>query len=184
MTCNEIYAAALKLIGEVDDAERTEDYESRAPYIIAGFISDMRKLDNAYRKANGIDSTDVGDTVYIELEKEFPLSDRFCMAAEFYLASMLLIDENSELARIVEAVRRIDPLHPMIASYDFVAAGAAEGDFLEYFVVDESGPDHNKTFWVEARMNSNVIGRGSGRSKREAEQNAALEALKLFGEIE
>ena len=98
MTCNEIYAAALKLIGEVADAGRTEDYESRAPYIIAGFISDMRKLDNAYRKANGIESTDVGDTVYIELEKEFPLSDRFCMAAEFYLASMLLIDENSELS--------------------------------------------------------------------------------------
>ena len=60
----------------------------------------------------------------------------------------------------------------------------AEGDFLEYFVVGESGPDHNKTFWVEARLNSNVIGQGSGRSKREAEQNAALEALKLFGEIE
>ena len=60
----------------------------------------------------------------------------------------------------------------------------AEGDFLEYFVVDESGPDHNKTFWVEARLNSNVIGQGSGRSKREAEQNAALEALKLFGEIQ
>ncbi|MBO7169648.1 MAG: ribonuclease III, partial [Clostridia bacterium] len=52
----------------------------------------------------------------------------------------------------------------------------AEGDFLEYFIVGESGPDHNKTFWVEARMNSNVIGRGVGRSKREAEQNAALEA--------
>ena len=60
----------------------------------------------------------------------------------------------------------------------------AEGDFLEYFIVGESGPDHNKTFQVEARLNSNVIGRGVGRSKREAEQNAALEALKLFGEIE
>lgn len=60
----------------------------------------------------------------------------------------------------------------------------AEGDFLEYFVVGESGPDHNKTFEVEARLNSNVIGRGSGRSKREAEQNAALEALRLFGEIQ
>ena len=57
----------------------------------------------------------------------------------------------------------------------------AEGDFLEYAVVGESGPDHNKTFEVEARLNSNVIGRGSGRSKREAEQNAAHEALKLFG---
>jgi len=56
----------------------------------------------------------------------------------------------------------------------------AEGDFLEYVVVGESGPDHQKTFWVEARLNSNVIGRGKGRSKREAEQNAAREALALF----
>lgn len=56
----------------------------------------------------------------------------------------------------------------------------AEGDFLEYAVVGESGPDHMKTFKVEARLNSNVIGRGEGRSKREAEQNAAREALALF----
>ncbi len=56
----------------------------------------------------------------------------------------------------------------------------AEGDFLEYAVVGESGPDHMKSFSVEARLNSNVIGRGEGRSKREAEQNAAREALKLF----
>ncbi len=59
----------------------------------------------------------------------------------------------------------------------------AEGDVLEYVTVKESGPDHNKTFEVEARMNSNIIGRGVGRSKREAEQNAATEALKLFGEL-
>jgi ribonuclease-3 len=56
----------------------------------------------------------------------------------------------------------------------------AEGDFLEYIVVGESGPDHMKTFRVEARLNSNVIGRGEGHSKREAEQNAAKEALILF----
>lgn len=58
-----------------------------------------------------------------------------------------------------------------------------EGDFLEYCTVGESGPDHAKIFTVEARLNSNVIGRGKGRSKREAEQNAAMEALKLFGEV-
>ena len=56
----------------------------------------------------------------------------------------------------------------------------AEGDFLEYVVVGESGPDHMKLFKVEARLNSNVIGRGEGRSKREAELNAAREALELF----
>lgn len=59
----------------------------------------------------------------------------------------------------------------------------AEGDFLEYIVVGQSGPDHMKTFRVEAHLNSNVIGRGEGRSKREAEQNAAMEALKLFSVI-
>ena len=57
-----------------------------------------------------------------------------------------------------------------------------EGDFLEYIVVGESGPDHMKVFEVEAKLNSNVIGRGKGGSKREAEQNAAKQALELFGE--
>ena len=56
-----------------------------------------------------------------------------------------------------------------------------EGDFLEYVTVGESGPDHQKTFTVEARLNSNVIGRGTGPSKRRAEQNAACQALALFG---
>ena len=56
-----------------------------------------------------------------------------------------------------------------------------EGDFLEYVTVGESGPDHRKTFWVEARLNGNVIGKGEGRSKRIAEQSAAQSALKLFG---
>ncbi len=56
-----------------------------------------------------------------------------------------------------------------------------EGDFLEYVTVGESGPDHRKTFVVEAKLNGNVIGRGEGRSKRMAEQAAAGAALALFG---
>jgi ribonuclease-3 len=43
------------------------------------------------------------------------------------------------------------------------------------------GPLHNPVFEVEAYLNSNVIGRGSGRTKQEAEQQAACEALALFG---
>ena len=57
-----------------------------------------------------------------------------------------------------------------------------EGEKLEYVLVSESGPDHNKLFEVEARLNSNVIGRGKAHAKREAEQLAAKEALVLFGE--
>ena len=55
------------------------------------------------------------------------------------------------------------------------------GEQLEYVLVDESGPDHNKHFVVEVHLNSNVIGKGGGRSKKEAEQQAAREALELMG---
>ena len=52
---------------------------------------------------------------------------------------------------------------------------------LEYVLTGESGPDHNKHFTVEVHLNSNVIGKGGGRSKKEAEQQAAREALELMG---
>jgi len=52
---------------------------------------------------------------------------------------------------------------------------------VEYVLVGESGPDHNKTFMVEVHLNSNVIGKGSGHSKKQAEQYAAREALSLMG---
>lgn len=55
------------------------------------------------------------------------------------------------------------------------------GDILEYVTVGERGPAHMKVFTVEARLNGNVIGTGNGQSKRAAEQNAAKEALALFG---
>lgn len=53
---------------------------------------------------------------------------------------------------------------------------------LEYVLVAETGPDHNKRFTVEVHLNSNVIGKGSGRSKKLAEQQAARQALELMGE--
>ena len=56
-----------------------------------------------------------------------------------------------------------------------------EGDVLEYVLIRSEGPDHQKTFEVEVRVNSNPCGRGVGTSKRKAEQAAAKAALKVFG---
>lgn len=53
---------------------------------------------------------------------------------------------------------------------------------VSYILIDEIGPDHNKTFTVEVHLNSNVIGKGSGKSKKQAEQMAAQQALQLMGE--
>ncbi|MGE5357551.1 MAG: ribonuclease III [Bacteroidales bacterium] len=47
----------------------------------------------------------------------------------------------------------------------------------EYLVASESGPDHRKLFQVEVRVRDEVIAQASGRSKKEAEQEAARAAL-------
>ena len=52
---------------------------------------------------------------------------------------------------------------------------------LSYAVVGTSGPDHDKRFEVELRLNSNIIGKGEGTSKKNAEQQAAKQALELMG---
>lgn len=48
---------------------------------------------------------------------------------------------------------------------------------LRYELVSESGPDHAKVFTVAVMLNGQVVGLGSGRSKKEAEQSAARTAL-------
>ena len=47
----------------------------------------------------------------------------------------------------------------------------------EYVLVEESGPEHQKLFTIEARVNGKVYGRGQGGNKKKAEQEAAHKAL-------
>ena len=54
-------------------------------------------------------------------------------------------------------------------------------EMLDYEVTSESGPAHERVFEVNAKINSNVVGKGKGHTKREAEQKAAHEALLWFG---
>ena len=52
---------------------------------------------------------------------------------------------------------------------------------VEYVLRSQSGPDHDRHFIVEVCLNTNIIGHGEGHSKKQAEQQAAKEALKLMG---
>lgn len=47
----------------------------------------------------------------------------------------------------------------------------------EYILTAERGPDHDKIFEVSVKINKKVVGTGMGKSKKEAEKNAAKEAL-------
>ena len=50
-------------------------------------------------------------------------------------------------------------------------------DLPEYKVIAETGPDHNKTFEVVVIYHNEKIGRGTGKTKKEAEQGAARDAV-------
>ena len=52
---------------------------------------------------------------------------------------------------------------------------------LEYEVVSEEGPDHDKSYTVIAKVNNNKVGEGIAGKKRDAEMKAAKMALSLFG---
>ncbi len=52
---------------------------------------------------------------------------------------------------------------------------------IKYIVIDEEGPDHNKTFYVAVKVGDKLLGEGNGKSKKEAEQESAKTALNKMG---
>jgi ribonuclease-3 len=53
----------------------------------------------------------------------------------------------------------------------------------QYTVIHSTGPEHAKTFHIEVRLKKQALGQGMGKSKKEAEQSAALRALRNFKKI-
>ena len=95
MINREIYDAALALLAEEQD-ELSADYEERAPYILSAFMCECRELDGAYRRTHGgVQTPD--DEEPVDLDDEFPLSHRFFTAGVYYLAALLVENENDGL---------------------------------------------------------------------------------------
>jgi ribonuclease III len=57
---------------------------------------------------------------------------------------------------------------------------ARRGALVSYSVVEEQGPPHNRTFSISATIDGVEVGRGTGRSKKDAEQEAAQAALEAL----
>jgi len=55
-----------------------------------------------------------------------------------------------------------------------------QGQTLVYELIDELGPDHDKFFTVDVKLNSLTLGTGKGKSKKRAEQEAAKAAIKIL----
>lgn len=55
---------------------------------------------------------------------------------------------------------------------------------IEYRIIEENGPDHDKDFVAGVFINGEMMSKGAGKTKKEAEQGAAREALVIMGEVE
>jgi ribonuclease-3 len=87
-------------------------------------------------------------------------------------------------AAVVEAFEPIldDALeHPVDFKSALQERLARRGALVSYDVVAEDGPPHDRTFTIVARIAGDEIGRGVGRSKKDAEQAAARVALEHLG---
>ncbi|MBQ3483350.1 MAG: ribonuclease III [Clostridia bacterium] len=80
---------------------------------------------------------------------------------------------RAELAKIEQNLAPFEDYKTLLQQY----VQQTPGEELCYETVSEQGPDNAKVFTVRVRINSNDFGEGKGSSKKEAEQNAAREAL-------
>ena len=124
ITNREIYNNALVHIGESAYSTNTGDYESRAPYLIAAFCSTAKSIDKQIRKKEGLATQSNFSPVCLSLSDYFPLCDRLASAAALYVASILVIDEDSELSDSLYD-KYCDNIASVAAEIEAVSAGSS-----------------------------------------------------------
>ncbi len=107
-------------------------------------------------------------------------------AVEAVLAAVYLDGGVSQAEELVRVLLLSD--RPDMDAWDYKTAlqelvQRESGQVLSYHTTDERGPDHDKTFVVEVGLNGRVVGRGEGRSKKEAEQSAAKVAIERLRDM-
>ena len=98
MTYRELFDAAVRMVDENAADGDVEDYGERAGYLLAAACSQCAPQDRIYRKANGMADSTVQTVAFVELDEVFPLSPIFVPAVTYYLAAMLVLDENEDMS--------------------------------------------------------------------------------------
>lgn len=98
-----------------------------------------------------------------------------------YTAAKEFINEEIFVKLDVKWLDQFDENHKS----KFLEYAQAHTDFIpEYNVIKQEGPEHNKLFTVEVYLNNRSLGIGKGKSKKQAEQEAAKNALQNLDVIE
>lgn len=97
------------------------------------------------------------------------------------------LEQGLETARTFVHAHVLAGLHPETVQPDFKTTlqervQQQAGRELRYEIIEERGPAHAREFVAQVRVGEQVMGVGNGRSKKEAEQNAAESALRVLSE--
>lgn len=134
VTNRDIYNNSLALIGESLSGEYVDDYEERAPYLIASVAYQTLTLDKKIRTVDGLDAAESFSPVYLSLDLDFPLCERLAFPAALYVASLLVIDEDPDLSDTL-----YDKYCDSVSSLD--AAYTVSADSSGSTSTDTSAPD-------------------------------------------
>ena len=96
MKNRDIYENALRILAQSTAAGENEDFEERAPYLIASFCTEALEINRHLCEAIGKTPMSDFERVWLPLEENFPLIDRLAPIACLYLAAMLILDEDGD----------------------------------------------------------------------------------------
>lgn len=135
-TSIDVYQKALGFIGELNDPMGNPDYESRAPYLLASFCSTAKSLDKRLRSINGLEAAPSFSPIYVSLMEYFPLCDELIHPAALYVASMLIVEDDSELSSTLYD-QYCDSIATIAASIGSVSSPVAESPAVCESIVEK-----------------------------------------------
>ena len=192
---------------DLRDNERLEFLGDAVLNLIVGHIlmeryPDLKEGDLSRTRANLVNETqlavmaraiDLGSNLQLgkgEIQTNGMEKNSILAGAYEALIAALYLDSGFKVTfKIIENnfAPIVDQVHSASDSYDYKSrlqewVQEKHGAIPNYRVVDEKGPDHNKTFWVSVKVFDKEA-RGKGKNKKAAEQDAARNALEQLKEL-
>ncbi len=98
VTVKDIYDQALAILGEAPDPDGAHEFAERASYLTASFCANTADIDRDFRDSHGLGTQPEFSEIYLELDSTFPFCERFATPAAYFVAAMLILDENESLS--------------------------------------------------------------------------------------
>jgi len=132
-------------------------------------LANKLSLDSYLLKSSHVKKNDsIMENAYESLIGAIYLDLGYKHAEKFILENYSLIDE--------EYILNDDNYKDQLLRY--TQANYSTDTAIKYEILEQSGPPHDRQFTLKVIINDETLGKGKGRTKKEAEQNASLEACK------